>query len=127
MNNKVELKCMRCGNTYEMTEESLNGLSYTKRAYCDDCLEIGLQSLRGYKPYKYIKVKDLYAYCNQVVKTIEKVRQKSFENKNPLSVSDVCKADEYFSKELCRWKYDIPNMIKYIQSGEWKKNDEQQQ
>lgn len=78
---------------------------------------------------EYIKVSDLLKYCEQAAKICENLRQKSMyynitENTPTRRITDFAIAEEYFSKEFCKWTFDIPNMIRAVASGQWKAEGE---
>lgn len=40
------LQCLRCKKSYDLSEEAMNEIGYTKYSYCDDCLREGLKLLK---------------------------------------------------------------------------------
>ena len=52
MNIGFHLKCLRCGKTYYHTEFAMSEMSYRMYSYCPDCIDKGIEALKGQEPVK---------------------------------------------------------------------------
>lgn len=61
MNIGFHLKCLRCGKTYYHTEFAMSEMSYRMYSYCPDCIDKGIEALKGQEPVKPIVDVDTWA------------------------------------------------------------------
>ena len=43
----MHLRCLRCGEAFSMSQDAMAQVGYTKYSYCEKCLRLGLNKLRG--------------------------------------------------------------------------------
>ena len=43
----MHLRCLRCGKAFSMSQDAMAQVGYTKYSYCEKCLRLGLNKLRG--------------------------------------------------------------------------------
>lgn len=61
MNIGFHLKCLRCGKTYYHTEFAMSEMSYRMYSYCPECIDKGIEALKGQEPVKPIVDVDTWA------------------------------------------------------------------
>ena len=44
---RMNLRCLRCGETFRVSQDDMAQVGYTKYSYCEKCLRLGLNKLRG--------------------------------------------------------------------------------
>lgn len=44
---RMYLRCLRCGETFSMSQDAMDQVGYTKYSYCEKCLRLGLNKLRA--------------------------------------------------------------------------------
>lgn len=71
MNIGFHLKCLRCGAAYYHTEFAMSEMSYRMYSYCPDCIEKGIEALKGQEPVKPIVDVDTWA-CGKCGYRLEK-------------------------------------------------------
>ena len=71
MNIGFHLKCLRCGKTYYHTEFAMSEMSYRMYSYCPDCIDKGIEALKGQEPVKPIVDVDTWA-CGKCGHCLEK-------------------------------------------------------
>ena len=59
---RMHLRCLRCGEAFSMSQDAMAQVGYTKYSYCEKCLRLGLNKLRGDEQDEYfIGIKKLAA------------------------------------------------------------------
>ena len=43
---RMNLRCLRCGEAFSMSQDAMAQAGYTKYSYCEKCLRLGLNKLR---------------------------------------------------------------------------------
>jgi len=71
MNIGFHLKCLRCGAAYYHTEFAMSEMSYRMYSYCPDCIDKGIEALKGQEPVKPIVDVDTWA-CGACKHRLEK-------------------------------------------------------
>lgn len=71
MNIGFHLKCLRCGAVYYHTEFAMSEMSYRMYSYCPDCIDKGIEALKGQEPVKPIVDVDTWA-CGACGHRLEK-------------------------------------------------------
>ena len=50
----MHLRCLRCGEAFSMSQDAMAQVGYTKYSYCEKCLRLGLNKLRGAGQDEYL-------------------------------------------------------------------------
>ena len=51
---RMNLRCLRCGEAFSMSQAAMAQVGYTKYSYCEKCLRLGLNKLRGAGQDEYL-------------------------------------------------------------------------
>lgn len=51
---RMNLRCLRCGEAFSMSQDAMAQVGYTKYSYCEKCLRLGLNKLRGAGQDEYL-------------------------------------------------------------------------
>lgn len=56
---KMPLKCLKCGDTYEISLEAMEEIGYTRYSYCENCLHEAIKSYIPTPKEMYVLVQSL--------------------------------------------------------------------
>lgn len=75
----------------------------------------------------YVKLSDLLEACKASEEAVAKCRDAAMQQTQtgrPEMLAQNVLAEEHFEREWCRWHYDIPNLIRSVADGSWRKEAE---
>lgn len=88
----MHLRCLRCGESFDISEDAMKEVGYTKYSYCEECLRAGLKQLKENDEEERRKIidkmiEDYYTEQEKIMEKIAKdIEMETGRAQNPMTI-----------------------------------------